>query len=80
MMATFKEIIFELGFNEATTEILLNQGLHSTASLVTLIETWINEMARHVSCAYPPPQAAFPFLSVQKLNVFCHWALKADLY
>jgi hypothetical protein len=34
-MATFEEIIFELGFNEATVEILLNQGLDSAASLVT---------------------------------------------
>ena len=72
-MATFEEIIFELGFNEATAEILLNQGLDSAASLVTLTETQIDDMIRHVSRAYPPPQAAFPFLSVQKLKAFRYW-------
>jgi hypothetical protein len=30
-------------------------------------------MIRHVSRAYPPPQAAFPFLSVQKLKAFRYW-------
>ncbi len=42
-MATFEEIIFELGFNEATAEILLNQGLDFAASLVMLTETQIDE-------------------------------------
>ena len=30
-------------------------------------------MICHVLCAYPLPQAAFPFLLVQKLKAFRYW-------
>ena len=63
-----------LGFNRATAEVIVDQGFTSPATLLTVTEDSLSDMTRQVARNNPPKGVNFPFVSVNLLKGFRHWA------
>ena len=70
----FTEALVYIGFNRLTAEAIVDQGFRSPAMLLTVTEGSISDMARQVARSNPPKGVTFPFVSVNLLKGFRHWA------
>ena len=70
----FAQALTYLGFNRATAEVIVDQGFSSPAMLLTVTEDSLSDMTRQVARNNPPKGVNFPFVSVNLLKGFRHWA------
>jgi hypothetical protein len=70
----FTESLVYIGFNRVTAEVIVKQGFTSPMMLLTVTEDSLSEMTRQVARSNPPNGVTFPFVSVNLLKGYRHWA------
>jgi hypothetical protein len=70
----FTESLVYIGFNSLTAEAIVKQGFTSPMMLITVTEDSLSEMTRQVAWSNPPNGVTFPFVSVNLLKGYRHWA------
>jgi hypothetical protein len=70
----FTESLVYIGFNRVTAEVIVKQGFTSPMMLLTVTEDSLSEMTRQDARSNPPNGVTFPFVSVNLLKGYRHWA------